>query len=198
MVLTKTNKPDAAVKPKETKLLVPDIKKPVLDPLSKTLLEPGSLVDRPQLDDTWLLQKHRDIIRDYSDVHADEKEYISEWDAFISGDHITSEAHLQQVYVRFVEAKASWITAAPCRTTEFTKHLGYLKARGALKEAAIVRAFEIIRQARSLPRSAEAQPAKTTSPRAEYRPSSGGCAVCRQPVLGPDALICANLVSIWH
>ncbi|KAI0832951.1 hypothetical protein F5Y06DRAFT_186185 [Hypoxylon sp. FL0890] len=179
--------------PKDTRQLVPNNKQPMYDHLSKALLEPGTLVDPPEIDDTWLMQKHRDIIRDYSDVHQDEKEYISEWDAYVNKECVTSEPHLQGVYLKFVETKASWLAASQSRMTEFSKHLSYLKARNALAESTIAEALAIMRQARSQRDPEQIEITKPPSPRTEYRKSASGCAVCGQPIRGPSTLICSNL-----
>lgn len=182
-------------KPKDSRQVIPYINQPIFDRLSKARLEPGSVVDPPQVNDTWLVQKHRDIIRDYSDVEPNEKEFIIEWDAFVNRECVTSEPHLQDVYVRFMETKAPWIAALQSRTTEWAKHLNYLKARNALTEPTVQKALSILRQARSSSRPESLEPPKPPSPRSEYRKSKSGCAVCGQPVRGPYTLICSNLVS---
>ncbi|KAI4870604.1 hypothetical protein F4820DRAFT_402750 [Hypoxylon rubiginosum] len=189
----KPSQPSISGKPKDTRQLVPGNKQPMFDRLSKALLEPGSIVDPPKIDDTWLVQKHRDIIRDYSDVHQDEKEYISEWDAYVNRECVTSEPHLQEVYLSFVENKALWLSATQSRMTEFSKHLSYLKARNALAESTIADALAIMRRARSQKRPEQPEVTKPPSPRTEYRKSASGCAVCGQPVRGPSTLICSNL-----
>ncbi|KAI0181553.1 hypothetical protein GGR52DRAFT_43666 [Hypoxylon sp. FL1284] len=180
-------------KPKDTRQIVPRSNQPMYDRLSKALLEPGSIVDPPKIDDTWLAQKHRDIIRDYSDVHQGEKEYISEWDAYVNKECVTSEPHLQEVYLKFVENKALWLSATQSRMTEFSKHLSYLKARNALAESTIADAFAVMRRARSQKRPEQLETTKPPSPRTEYRKSTSGCTVCGQPVRGPSTLICYNL-----
>ncbi|KAI1398056.1 hypothetical protein F4819DRAFT_469819 [Hypoxylon fuscum] len=185
-------RPSQSSKPKDIRQVVPNNKQPMFDRLSKSLLEPGSLVDPPAIDDTWLAQKHRDIIRDYSDVHQDEKEYISEWDAYVNRECVTSEPHLQEVYLRFIKEKASWLAATQSHMTEFSKHLSYLKARNALADSTIADALEIMRHARSEKRPEQPETVKPPSPRTEYRKSASGCAVCGQPVRGPSALICSN------
>ncbi len=182
-------------KPRDTRQLIPNNKQPIYDPLSKQTLQPGSRVDPPQVDISWLLQKHRDIIRDYSDLHPDEKEFITEWDAFVIKEGVTTEPHLQEVYVDFVQKKAQWMLAYQSRMTEFAKHLTYLTARNALTEETIAKALEILREAKSQKRADQPEPAKAPSPRTESRKSASGCAVCGQPVRGPPTLICANSVS---
>ncbi|KAI1129823.1 hypothetical protein F5Y10DRAFT_237340 [Nemania abortiva] len=189
------NKPSQPppTKPRDNRRLIPNIKQPLYDRLSKSRLEPGSLVDPPPVDDTWLVQKHRDIIRDYSDVHQDEKEYIFEWDAFVNRDCVTSSPHLQDVYIRFVQDKASWITASQNRMTEWAKHLSYLKSRNALADETIAEAIVIMRRSRSQRRPEQAEATKAPSPRSACRKSKAGCPVCGQPVRGAASLICSNL-----
>ncbi|KAI0406369.1 hypothetical protein F4802DRAFT_559074 [Xylaria palmicola] len=180
-------------KPPDNRRLVPYIKQPLYDHSSKARLEPGSLVDTPPIDDAWLAQKHRDIIRDYSDVHQDEKEYIIEWDAFVNKECVTSMPHLQDVYLRFVQEKASWLMASQNRMTEWAKHLSYLNTRSALAEKTITEVLTIMRQARSQPRPEQPEIPKAPSPRSTYRKSVAGCPVCGQPVRGAASLICSNL-----
>ncbi|KAI1360059.1 hypothetical protein F5Y08DRAFT_344044 [Xylaria arbuscula] len=184
------------VKPKDSRRLIPHIKQPLYDRLSKSRLEPGSLVDPPPVNDTWLVQKHRDIIRDYSDVHQDEKEYIFEWDAFVNRDSVTSEPQLQDVYLKFILEKSAWISASQNRVTEWAKHLSYLKSRNALTEDTIAEAVTIMRLSRSQKRpesdTTKTSPTKVSPPRPAYRKSVAGCPICGQPVRGPAFVICSN------
>ncbi|KAI1110163.1 hypothetical protein F5Y14DRAFT_370911 [Nemania sp. NC0429] len=193
--LQQKNKPSQQFinKPRDSRRLVPHIKQPLYDRLSKSLLEPGSLVDPPPVDDTWLVQKHRDIIRDYSDVHQDEKEYIFEWDAFVNKDCVTSGPHLQDVYIRFVQDKAPWITASQNRMTEWAKHLSYLKSTNALTDKTIKEALTILRLSKPEKRPEQTEATKTPSPKSASRRSVAGCPVCGQPVRGAASLICSNL-----
>ena len=170
------------------------IKQPVFDRLSKCRIEPGSLVDEPQVDNTWLLQKHRDIIKDYSDVPPDEKEYIAEWDAF-SNKHKAAAfvPHLDETYLQFLQEKAPWLAAQQHRLTEAMKHMAYLKARGVFRVDTFRKAIEITRQARLMaPRVPPAVPKPASPPRVW---SKSGCKMCGKPVLGPNTILCANEVS---
>ncbi|KAI1322694.1 hypothetical protein F5Y16DRAFT_385759 [Xylariaceae sp. FL0255] len=188
-------------KPRDNKQTIPNIKQPIFDRLSKALLEPGSVVDTPLVNDAWLVQKHREIIRDYSDVDGGEKEFIYEWDAFVNRECVTSEPHLQDVYIRFVQDKASWITASQNRTTEWSKHLTYLKSRNALTDNTIANAFSIMRQYKSHNFIEQPEPPKVPSPRSGYRKSVTGCAVCGQPVRGAGSLICSEVkcdTALYH
>ncbi|ORY64178.1 uncharacterized protein BCR38DRAFT_342550 [Pseudomassariella vexata] len=182
------------VKPRETKQLIPNNNQQLFDRLSKALLEPNSRVDEPVVDNTWLMQKHRDIIRDYSDVLPDEKEYISEWDAFAIRERTSLGPHVQEVYLDFLREKGTWLAASQSRMNEAMKHLAYLKAREVLTEETVRTALEITRNARAHGGSDLPEPTiNTTSPRIRYRHSASGCVVCGQPASGPNMLICANL-----
>ncbi|KAK8862602.1 Polycomb protein suz12-B [Apiospora arundinis] len=179
------------VKPRETKQFIPQTSQDLYDRLSKCRLEGGSRVDEPQIDNSWLLQKHRDIIKDYSDVHPDEKEYAAEWDAFASREKATMAPHLQDVYLDFVREKANWMASTQNRMNEAMKHLAYLKARDALSEETVLEALGLARQARSggVRHEPEAKPA-ATSPKIKSR---SGCNVCGLSISGPNTLICSNL-----
>ncbi|KAH7016370.1 uncharacterized protein B0I36DRAFT_337501 [Microdochium trichocladiopsis] len=185
------------VKPKDPRQLIPDNKQPLYNRVTKATLAPGALIEPPPVDDSWLMQKHRDVILDYSDVHAEEKEYICEWDAFVLKQRITSEPHLQNVYLSFIEEKASWLTSRQSRMIEFAKHLTYLKARNSLTQETIIKAFAMLRDAKADAEEVSSEEPKPASPRVEGRRSASGCGVCGQPVRGPSTLICDNEVRFY-
>ncbi|KAI1842762.1 hypothetical protein JX266_011083 [Neoarthrinium moseri] len=165
-----------SAKPKENKQIIPNNKQPMFDRISKALLEPNSRVDEPQVDNSWLLQKHRDIIKDYTDVHPDEKEYVSEWDAFSLTHKATLAPQLQGIYLDFIEEKALWLASSQNRMNEVMKHLAYLKARDTLKESTITKALAILRNARIQARHEPEAIAALSKP--DTRTSRSGCTVC--------------------
>ncbi|KAH8194412.1 hypothetical protein TruAng_011419 [Truncatella angustata] len=114
---------------------IPDIDQPIYDRVSKAVLKPFAVVDEPLVNDSWQLQKHRDIIRDYTDVHPDEKEYIYVWDAFAQAHKANNAPYFDDIYLEFIEEKASWLVALQNRTNEAMKHLLYLNARDALNKS---------------------------------------------------------------
>ncbi|KUI59928.1 Polycomb protein suz12-B [Cytospora mali] len=186
---------------KEKKVLVPETKQPLFHPLSKARLEPGTEVRQPAVDDTWLIQKHRDIVQDFIDVDAEEKDYIKEWDAFIQKRHISSDAYISRAVVDFVNEKLHWLLESKSRTTEFGKHLTVLIARG-LDDDTVRQIQSRLQEARTQkPQEKEKEKEKEKEPPAEspkeaqYR-SSRGCAVCGRFVRGPQLLLCANEVNM--
>ncbi|KAJ0125501.1 hypothetical protein J7T55_006850 [Diaporthe amygdali] len=176
---------------KEKKVLVPDTKQPLFDSLSKAKLIPGTEVRQSVADDTWLIQKHRDIVQDFIDVDAAEKDYIKQWDAFIHKRHISSDAFISRAVLEFVNEKMQWLLSSQSRIQEFGKHLTVLIARG-LDDDTIRQVQSRIQEARSQkPPEVEQVPPQQFSKEAQHH-SSKGCAVCGRNVRGPQLLICSN------
>lgn len=175
--------------------------------MSKARLEPGTEVRQPVVDDTWLIQKHRDIVQDFIDVDAEEKDYIKEWDAFIQKKHISSDAYISRAVLEFVTEKLHWLLESKSRTTEFGKHLTVLIARG-LDDDTVKQVQSRLQEARAQKpqekgkkkekKEEEEEKEKefpAESPKeAQYR-SSRGCAVCGRFVRGPQLLLCTNEVN---
>lgn len=191
------------VRRKEKKVFVPETSQSLFDPLSKAKLVPGSEVRRPAPDESWLVQKHRDIVQDFCDVDAAEKEYIKEWDAFSHKKRI-SEAFIGRAVVEFVNEKINWLLDSNSRALEFGKHLTVLIARG-LDEDTVKLVQNRLQDARNS-RSAQGQKLTASEQSSTYEAqpnkqaggrSSPGCAVCGRLVRGPGLLICSVEVSIF-
>lgn len=185
---------------KEKKVFVPETKQSLFDPLSKAKLVPGSEFRRPAVDESWLVQKHRDIVQDFCDVDAAEKEYIKEWDAFIQKKRIVSEAFIGRAVVEFVNEKINWLLDSKSRAQEFGKHLTVLLARGLDEDTVklVQNRLQDARNARSQKLIVSEKPAasETRSTSQVSKRGSSGCAVCGRLVRGPGLLICADEVSI--
>jgi hypothetical protein len=170
-------------------LVVPNVKQPLFDSLSKARLEPGSEILPAVADGGWLIQKHRDMLMDFVDVEPDEKEYIMIWDAYIVKQRITSEHFLPRAFLSFVKDKAQWIVAKPSRAYEFSKHLLVLRTRNVIDDNVLTTAFQYINEAR-IQKPLE-EPKELAKPK-----SVAGCNVCGKLVLGPSHLICSDVVRI--
>ncbi|KAM5382816.1 hypothetical protein ACJZ2D_002207 [Fusarium nematophilum] len=195
----------AEVRPKKRKIIIPETSHPLFDPVSKSRLLPGEELPKPVIDNSWLIQKHRDDIGEFSDVTPEEKEYIRKWDAFILQETITSGAYFPRAWLKFVHEQASWLAGVPHRMTEFGKHTSVLMARDVLDGKVLDDAMRLIDEARAQLRSKkDDQPNGTNgthttdaplkqSPRT-YQVARGanGCTVCELPVLGPSLLVCSN------
>lgn len=194
---------------KVSQVLLPNIPQPLFHPISKARLKPGQPVPLNVPDNTWLIQKHRESIGDFSDVTAAEKEYIWEWDGYILRQNITSAAYFSRAWLNFVEEKAHWLAAAEHRMLEFGKHSSTLLARDALDDEDMQQAFRYINDARvkaakgqgqqngTLATDSQAKDIASTkqSPKAsQIRKGANGCTVCQLPVLYPRILVCSNIV----
>jgi hypothetical protein len=143
------------------------------------------------------LQKHRDIIKDYTDVPPDEKEYISEWDAFSISRKANLGPQLQEIYLEFLEEKAAWLSASQNRLNEAMKHLTYLMARDVLTEETIQKALEFTKQLKAQAREGRRDRVDASTTNLTHKQGvshATGCVVCGQPSAGPSQIICSNLV----
>ncbi|RDA86323.1 hypothetical protein CP532_4326 [Ophiocordyceps camponoti-leonardi (nom. inval.)] len=201
---SKPTTPRGTRKQRPKKALVPDIPQPLYHPISRARLKAGDEVPQSTPDSTWLIQRHRESIAEFSDVTAAEKEYIWEWDGYILSKNITSLAYFPREWLGFVREKAAWLVAEQRRMLEFGKHSSVLLARNLLNDTMIEDAFALLDNARAALKQAgqgrgdasdKQQPASSPrlSPRSlQIRKSASGCVVCQLPVLGPNLLICSN------
>lgn len=181
--------------PKATNLVVPNIKQPLYDPLSKALLRPGDKIRPVVVDDSWLIHKHREVVQDYSDLSAVEKAFIQEWDKFVMSRRVSSDAYIPRAMLEFIEEKGLWLVADQARTVEFGKHMAVMVARSLLTTEDVQKITHGLNMARKRAKEhpelvavAEAQAVPKMGP----HKSKGGCAKCGLAVLGPFMRICAN------
>ncbi|KAK6212656.1 hypothetical protein LQW54_005077 [Pestalotiopsis sp. IQ-011] len=174
-----------------TKKLIPDNGQTMYDHLSKAPLKPGSLVDQPPIANDWLWQKHRDIIMDYTDVDSNEKEYMIEWDAFSMARKAAAGPYLSDIYLEFIEQKASWLQASQNRKHEALRHVAYLNARGLLDKSVFPKVMDMMKSAKS---GAQHNPLPLEAKQPSKPANKAACGVCGQLVPATSSqLICANL-----
>ncbi|KAF6839131.1 zinc finger domain-containing phd-finger [Colletotrichum musicola] len=179
-----------------TKLLIPDIKQTLYDPITRATLEPGTEYKKPTPSDQWLTQWHRDALADFSDVPPNEIEYMQEWDQFMLTKRISSNIYFPPAWLSFVKLKVDWLLSSPTRMIEFGKHISYLLARSSLDHDTVQEALDHIATRRAT--FGKTNGDHTTSTEKEpplgphIRRSAGGCQVCGLTVLGPRLLLCAN------
>ncbi|KAM0420725.1 hypothetical protein ACHAPT_011507 [Fusarium lateritium] len=194
-------------RPKKRKITIPETSHALFDPVSKARLVAGEDLPKPAIDNSWLIQKHREDIGEFSDVTSDEKEYIRNWDSFILQENVTSGAYFPRAWLKFVKEHASWLVAATPRMVEFGKHMSALMARDVLNDKTIDQAMELFDEARAKLKANAKEQANGTdgsqtadatpkqSPRAsQIMKGANGCTVCQLPVLGPSLLVCSNKV----
>ncbi|RGP66456.1 hypothetical protein FLONG3_8893 [Fusarium longipes] len=195
----------AAPRPKKKKIIIPDSSQPLFDPISKARLKPGEELPTPVVESSWLIQKHREDIGEFSDVSAEEKEYICKWDAFILEQNVTSGAYFRRAWLQFVKENAMWLASEGHRMIEFGKHMCVLMARDVLDDQGIDNANKLIEEARARLKSGGGEQqtnddmtvdstSKQSSRASQITKGGIGCTMCKLPVLGPSLLICSNKV----
>lgn len=182
-------------KPKPKTLRVPFTKQPLYDPITRLPLEPGSEFVRPEIDDRWLVQWHREAIEDFSDIPPEEREFLTVWDEFMLSQRINSEVYLPQSWLAFVTAKADWLVVADSRMVEFGKHLTYLLTRHVLDDATIQQAFKVITAARDELEKSGGTRISGSFTQPPKPKSAAACQVCGRQVLGPRIIFCTKPVS---
>ena len=134
-------KPGVGAKGKGKKVLVPavDGNRPLYHPISRAVLEPGTELPIIPMDETWYIHKHREAIRDYTDLNPWETRYLFAWDAHILPQRILSSVYLPRAWLGFVEKNAEWLVSDNLLMEELGKHLCNLRGCGLLEDDAIVR-----------------------------------------------------------
>lgn len=121
------------------RFLVPETAKPLYHTVTKQVLRPGEeLPDSDdERDESWVHQKQRDLINDFTDVTLEEKEFINEWNPFIVEQQLTNAKFLPDAIKRYVEAKKDWIAEKVSRREEFMKLMETFILRGELDEQCV-------------------------------------------------------------
>ncbi|KAM3078104.1 hypothetical protein ACMFMG_002594 [Clarireedia jacksonii] len=118
------------------KFYVPNTKTPLYDLITKRVLVPGEeLPDSDdEKDESWLFQKQRDLVNDFTDVTDDEKDYIIRWNDYILPLRLTADTYLPAALVRFVELNRIWFAERHSRKRELLKYIEGNVMRGSINE----------------------------------------------------------------
>lgn len=175
---------------------VPQTSKPLYDTVTKRLLQPGEEIPSSddEKDEGWLHQKYRDIVLDYKDVTAEEKDYINQWNPSIVAAHLTSESHLPNAVVRFVEDNKIWFAQRRSRKVEFGKHMEMFLMRGVIDQNCIHKCIEILKRGEKLA-AATGKLEEIPSPPSPSKQRGVLDCICSVPTEPPDRVICSGKVS---
>ncbi|KAJ0368621.1 hypothetical protein COL154_002457 [Colletotrichum chrysophilum] len=175
-----------------SKLIIPDIKQTLYDPVTRATLDPGSEYRKPEPSDQWLIQWHRDALADFSDVPPDEREYMQEWDKFMLTKRISSNIYFPRAWLSFVKLKADWLLSSQNRMVEFGKHFTYLLARSSLDHATVEEALEhisVCRDKLGVQNGNSTTPKPKESPKGPHiRKSAAGCQECGKRLYHSDCI----------
>ncbi|KAH6669920.1 hypothetical protein B0J14DRAFT_702954 [Halenospora varia] len=134
------------VRPRKT-FLVPKAPKPLYDTINKRRLEPGEELPSSddEKDETWLHQKHRDAINDFTDLTDDEKDFITKWNPFIMSLQLTSTKYLPEALLRFVEENKAWLKQKNSRIRRLTFECQAFLMRKAIERKTVSDCMAVLR-----------------------------------------------------
>lgn len=202
--------------PRRRSVTIPKTPHIFYHPVSKQELKVGDKVPDPVLEKQWFHHKHHHNLDDVVDVTAAELEYVKAFDDFMREHDISARTYFPRMWLRFVEANATWLLEAKHRMQEFGMHECYLAASNLIDREHIQEAaghFERERARRDTSATSEVAhaqkkdgtPTRTRASRRlspeppekmpSVRKSANGCSTCGLPVIsGPRTLICSNTV----
>ena len=188
--------PKIAFKPRK-KYYVPKTSKPLFNTVTKQLLEPGSEIPNSddEKDESWLHQRHRDIVMDYEDVTDDEKDFIIRWNPFIMEEQLTGETHLSEVILRFVEANKFWFVERASRKKELAKTTEIFIMRGVVSQKCLEKCIQILRGAEKMGGSKEKEAMEVDRPVSPAKQRGALDCECGGHAQPPNRVICHGKVS---
>ncbi|RFU33402.1 hypothetical protein B7463_g2913, partial [Scytalidium lignicola] len=174
---------------------VPKTSKPLYDTVTRRLLKPGEEIPSSddEKDEGWLHQKYRDIVLDYKDVTVEEKDYINQWNLSIVAAHLTSETHLTNAVLHFVEHNKIWFARKQSRKVEFGKHMEMFLMKGVIDQDCIHKCVEILKQGEKL--AATIVEEEIPTPPSPSRQRGVLDCICCIPTEPPDRVICSGKAS---
>jgi hypothetical protein len=200
----------AAPKSKSMDIIVPHTCQRLFDTVSKRVLQPGEeFSNSDEVDESWVLSKHVDIINDFTDVMENEKDYIIHWDAFMMAEKITANKYVEDAMLRFVRQNRQWLTERASRSIELAKHATILVLREALTVDGYKECSRLLREFQSTGASVESRAERGAGGKskskgkgkevmkASHVPCRGiSDCVCGTAVSPANAVICHGPVSI--
>ena len=182
------------------KFCAPQTKKPLYNPLTKQVLQAGDELPSSddEKDEAWLYQKHRDIIMDFSDVTAEEKDYITKWNPFCMDLQLSSEYYLPDTVLRFADENKGWFLQRKSRKEEFGKMMETYVMRGVISQDCFSKAVDILRQAERFERENGGDvhvDHQEESPILPAKQRGGQDCICGEHTQPPDRVICEARVS---
>ncbi|KAG5440478.1 hypothetical protein PCK2_000412, partial [Pneumocystis canis] len=114
--------------------------------MSKRKIIPGEILSESEddVDETWLIQKHEDILDDFMDITVSEKAFMKLWDRFIIKDRPIGHCHLPDSILRFVYSHKN-ILQTENLVSEFWKHLLNLVQYKIIDLVTLRKSMEVVR-----------------------------------------------------
>ncbi|KAI9774820.1 MAG: hypothetical protein M1840_000036 [Geoglossum simile] len=113
--------------------------------LTKRRLEPGEMLSESDddVDESWLIQKHKETIDDFADVFLAEKTFMKRFDEHMLRENICAQRYVPSALIRFCRTNREWLNATDM-LVEFWKQCLYLTQHGIINAVHVKTCMDII------------------------------------------------------
>jgi hypothetical protein len=95
------------------------------------------------VDESWLVQKHKETIDDFADVFGAEKTFMKRFDEHMLRENLCAQRYVPSALVRFCRANREWLNTVDM-LVEFWKQSLYLAQHGIINAAHVKACMDII------------------------------------------------------
>lgn len=113
---------------------------------SKRVLHEGELLSESddEIDESWLRQKHVQVIETFPGLSKAEVRFIKRWDDFISRVNLVANRYVGEALIRFTRENTVWLRETDM-SLEFFKHSSALLLHGIVAAEVVQKCISIIR-----------------------------------------------------
>jgi VEFS-Box of polycomb protein len=113
--------------------------------LTKRRLKPGEMLSESDddVDESWLIQKHKETIDDFADVFLAEKTFMKHFDEHMLRENLCAQRYVPSALIRFCRTNREWLNATDM-LVEFWKQCLYLTQHGIINAAHVKACMDII------------------------------------------------------
>ncbi|KAH0566032.1 hypothetical protein GP486_000582 [Trichoglossum hirsutum] len=131
-------------KPKTKKFAVPPDGR-YYRSLTKRRLKEGEMLSESDddVDESWLIQKHKETIDDFADVFGAEKTFMKRFDQHMLRENLCAQRYVPSSLIRFCRANREWLNTTDM-LVEFWKQSLYLAQHGIINAAHVKTCIDII------------------------------------------------------
>ena len=111
----------------------------------KRPLKEGELLSESDddMDESWLVQKHNETIKSFTDMSQTEKQFIQKYDKHMLNENLSSNLHFREALIRFCRINRTWLQRKDMKT-EFHKNAARLLMQGLISARLLRDCSEII------------------------------------------------------
>lgn len=122
--------------------------------LTKRRLKEGEMLSESDddVDESWLIQKHKETIDDFADVFGAEKTFMKRFDQHMLRENLCAQRYVPNSLIRFCRANREWLNTTDM-LVEFWKQSLYLAQHGIINATHVKTCIDIIHGASEAGRS---------------------------------------------